>query len=152
MCTRTSVRRRPGGQLTETPEDQLGQAISCLVFAALRHRGQRAFIDEGVTGDLPGRRRAVEIQQRLPVQRDGMTLVDLLAAGRAARGRTANRTDLTQTKHQEPRASRRHCGQQTPSATEVRSDYLTLPRVETTTTRVPDQMPARRTHSPERSA
>jgi len=55
MCTRTSVRRRPGGQLTETPEDRLGQAISCLVFAALRHRGQRAFIDEGVTGDLPGR-------------------------------------------------------------------------------------------------
>src|SRR6185312_13365045 len=82
MCTKTSVRRRPGGQLTETPEDRLGQTISCLVLAALRHRGQRAFIDEGVTRDLPGRRRAVEIQQRLPVQRDGMTLVDLLAAGR----------------------------------------------------------------------
>jgi hypothetical protein len=53
------VLRRPGGQLAGTPEDRLCQAISRIVFTALRHRGQRAFIDDGVTDDMPGRRRVV---------------------------------------------------------------------------------------------
>jgi hypothetical protein len=76
---------------------------------------------------LTRKRRVAWIQQRLSVERDCITLVDLLAAGRADRGRSMNRTGLTPTKHQKLRASRRRCSQQALSATEVRSDYLTLP-------------------------
>jgi hypothetical protein len=126
---RRSCDAGPGGQLAETPDGRLCQATSCIVFAALRNRSQRAFIDEDVTSDMLGRRGVAGIQQRLPVQRDGIMPVDLLAAGRTYAGGTTNRTGLTQTRHLELRASRRRCSQQAPLATEVRSDYLTLPRV-----------------------
>ena len=49
------------------------------------------------------------------------------ATGRASRSMRTNRTGLTRSQHQKLRASRRRCSQQAPSATEVRSSYLTLP-------------------------
>ena len=138
---RRSCDAGPGGQLAETPDGRLCQATSCIVFAALRHRSQRAFIDEDVACDMPGRRGVAGIQQRLPVQRDGIMPVDLLAAGRAYAGGTTSRTGLTQTRHPELRASQRRCNQQAPSATEVRSDYLTLPRARPRPRASTDQAP-----------
>jgi hypothetical protein len=74
---------RSGSQLLTAPEDRPGQATMCIVFAALRYAGQRGPIDDDVTDDTLGQRRGVASQQRLPVQRSGVTAVKVgvLAAG-----------------------------------------------------------------------
>src|ERR1700693_293386 len=103
--------------------------------AAPRQRGQRAFIDDDVTDDLLGQCRVVESKQRLPVQHGSVTLVDVLAASRAGRSRSTKRARLAQTQHQ--KAPSVSAALQSPSATEVRSNYLTLPRAGITTTKRP---------------
>jgi hypothetical protein len=75
--------RRSGGQLLTAPEDRPYQATTCILFAALRYSGQRRLIDHDVTDDTLGQRRIEASQQRLPVQRGGVTAVKVgvLAAG-----------------------------------------------------------------------
>ena len=102
--------------------------MTCIVFAALRHQGQRALIDHHVTGDRLGQSRVIDTPQRLPVKRDGVTLVKVPAARRRGRGRSTSLTGLTQSQHRMLRTSQRRCSQQAPIATEVWSDYLTLTR------------------------
>jgi hypothetical protein len=63
--------RRAGGQLMTAPQDRLCQAITC----TLRYWGQRTLIDDDVTDDMLGQRRVAASQQRLPVQRSGVTAV-----------------------------------------------------------------------------
>jgi hypothetical protein len=46
-----------------------------------RHRGQRVFVDEGLTDGRPRRRLIAGMQQRLPVQHGGVALEDFLGAG-----------------------------------------------------------------------
>jgi hypothetical protein len=91
-----------GDQLVKAPEDRLGQTATGIVF--------------------------IESQQRLPVQRGGVTLVNDSAPSRPGRSRNTSRIGLTQPQHRKLRASQRRCSQQTSSATEVQSDYPTLPR------------------------
>jgi hypothetical protein len=108
-------------------------AIMRIVFGVLWQQGQRMLIDDDVADDLLGWDRIVMGQQRLPVQRGSVTLVNVPALGRAGRDSSTNPTGLTQSQHQKPRASRRRCRQQTPWATEVRSDYLHVTTSEITT-------------------
>jgi hypothetical protein len=46
-------------------------------------RDRHALTDDDITDDIVGQRQVAEHQERLPVQRGGMTLVNALAAGRA---------------------------------------------------------------------
>jgi hypothetical protein len=82
---------------------------TCLVFAVVLSRDQRALIDNGSTDDIFGQRRVSEHQERLPVQRDGMMLVDGLAAGPAGRGKGTGRSGFAQSQHRKLRRSRRRC-------------------------------------------
>jgi hypothetical protein len=100
---------RVSGQLLAAAKDRLGQAVTCLVFGVLLSRDQRALIDNGITDDIFGQRRISEHQQRLPVQRGGMMLVDDLSAGAAGRGKGTNRAGFAQSQHRKLRTSRRRC-------------------------------------------
>jgi hypothetical protein len=78
------------------------QAITCIVFATLRHPGQRALVDDDVTADVLRQRWVGASQQRLPVQADGVTTVKVSvpAAGRAGRGNGTNRAGPTRSQQQ----------------------------------------------------
>src|SRR5579859_1535392 len=91
--------RGASGQLLTPPEYRPSQAVTCLAFAVLLSRDQRALIDDDITDDALSQRRVVKHQQRLTVQRAGMTLVDSLSAGPAGRGRDASRAGLPQSQH-----------------------------------------------------
>jgi hypothetical protein len=57
------------------------RAVRLRHAGASRYRGQRAFVDDGVTDVMPGRCRVAGLQQRLPVQHGGVALEDFLGAG-----------------------------------------------------------------------
>jgi hypothetical protein len=54
--------RCTAGQLPTAAEDRSCQAVTCIVFAALRDSGQRALIDEDLTDDMLGQRRVAAAQ------------------------------------------------------------------------------------------
>jgi hypothetical protein len=91
-CSSADPRQRPATSLSLIPEqaarctagqpltaakDPSCQAVTCIVFAALRDPGQRALIDDDVTDVMLGQRRVAAAQQRLPVQPNGVTAVEI---------------------------------------------------------------------------
>jgi hypothetical protein len=95
--------------LLAAPVDRLSQAVTCLVFAGLLSRDQHALIGDDITDDILGQRRVAKHQQRLPVQRDRMTLVDNLPASLAGRRKGVNRARFVRFQHRQLRTSRRRC-------------------------------------------
>jgi hypothetical protein len=73
--------------------------MTCIGFAAPRRRRKRALIDNDVADDMLGQGGIAESQQRLPVQADAQTVVDVRvpAAIRASLG--TNRAGLAESKH-----------------------------------------------------
>ena len=120
--------RRVAGQFPAVPVGRHREAEARILLVAPRCRGAYALLDEDVTDDLLGQLSIVESQQRLPVQPGGVAVIDMRVpvTGRICPiGREAG---ISECRHRKLPASRRRYGQEALSATEVRSNYLTLAR------------------------
>src|SRR5579859_358305 len=113
----TSIVAQPDKSLCAVPAGRPGEYLAPRPAVPLRG-----------SGHLPPTRYSAAADAPAGTSLPGASGAEASRAGARCFGdRSTNLTGLTQSQHQKLRASRRRCSQQAPSATEVRSSYLTLP-------------------------